>query len=114
MEDKSLECILNAKVGDIARVCFRVSRTDSHGMPSSYCPTSELTEHQFNFPIIDIHDTGSSRIVKRPAYPIIGVSISNPISYSMTPASARHEKLYRSTYILYPSDIRTVKIFKLK
>jgi hypothetical protein len=112
MEDKSLGCILNAKVGDIARVCFRVSRTDSHGMPSSYGPTSDLTEHQFNFPIIDIHNSSISS--KRPAYPIIGVPISNPIGYGMTPANSIHNKLYRYTYILYPSDIRTVKIFKLK
>ena len=94
----SERCLFKAEPGDIAVCCFR---QDFNG---KLYPTTTLTSIQRSFPIVYI-----SR-----EYPVIGVPRGGRERYSLTFMIEKYNKEYSHQYILYPHDIKTVKIIKKK
>ena len=96
------DCLRRAQIGDSARVCFEPNGFDRWGRVS-WEPTRELTDNQFTFMII-------SRYL---GIPIIGALANDKTSYGFSlNREEKYSSRYSATYILYPRDIRTVKIYK--
>lgn len=98
----SHECLLKAKIGDRAKVCFKLTDLP-YGGAGQCRPTPITTEHQIIFPIIDIDTSG---------WPIIGSPPGTAIKYGLSRAIRSKYPKYGGTYILYPSDIKVVAIYK--
>ncbi len=100
----SLQCLLKADIGDVAQVCLRPDGFDIDGRPR-WKPSNVLTPDQFSFIIIGKNpDRG---------LPIIGVPRQDRTYYGFTPdTTPQRLAKYNSSYILIPSDIKTVKIYK--
>lgn len=106
-------CLERAKIGDVATVCLTPLSFDDEGR-RQWRPSRVLTNYKFSFPIIgtsfgnDISFDAGTRC----GFPIIGVPLEDKTHYGFTPADTYGR--YGSTYILIPSDIKTVNILKAR
>lgn len=94
-------CLRKAVVGETVKVCLQPAGRDRFDR-IRWTPSSTLTPYQFTFPIIDI-SFGS---------PVIGVVNEDATNYGFSENIGKYDKKYRASYVLYPRDIKTTKIYK--
>lgn len=91
-------CLFKAEPGDIAVCCFR------EAFDRMLYPTIAETSIQRSFPIVYMAHK----------YPVIGLLRGSKERFALSNMIEKYNKEYSHQYILFPYDIKTIKIIKKK